>query len=60
MVLTVNTTSDLNLYNGKELTVTMKDGTLANNGATFEVVNIKEKFTGFNWKQILTLKEKNG
>lgn len=59
MVLTVNTTTDLNLYNGKELTVTMKDGTLANNGATFEVVNIKEKFTGFNWKQVLTLKEKN-
>lgn len=58
MVLIVNSTSDLGLYIGKELTVTLKDGTLANNGATFEVVGIKEKFTGINWKQTYTLKEK--
>lgn len=58
MVLTVNSTSDLGLYIGKELTVMLKDGTLANNGATFEVVGIKEKFTGINWKQTYTLKEK--
>ena len=58
MILTVNSTSDLNLYLGKELQVELKDGTLANNGATFEVTGIKEKFTGINWKQTYTLKEK--
>lgn len=58
MILTVNSTSDLNLYLGKELQVELKDGTLVNNGATFEVTSIKEKFTGINWKQTYTLKEK--
>ena len=59
MVLTLKTTSDLNLYEGKEVTVNLKDNTLVNNGAKFETVGIKEQFTGLTWKQVLTLKEKN-